>query len=414
VAERAVLFVNLRGVPAEDRSALVAARRLGYAVDLLAPALPPHAAGLVRDFQAVDTGDYDAALAAAVELAGRGGPAGVLTWGDLGVELTARIADRLGLPGLSPAAARRARHKVEMKAAAAPTGLVGRNARVTGPADLPPALAAVGFPAVLKPAAAAGSFGIFEVRDAAQARAAYDRLAALLPDVPAPWRGGGAGELILDEYLDGPEFSVEGWVAGGAVTIAAVTDKTTTDPYHLEVRHVLPAALPGADEAAVRAGAEQVVRALGLDHCAFHLECKLTPRGVRLIEVAGRPGGDYIASHLVPLATGIDLHAACVRIACGQRPPEPEPGRLYAGVRFVLADRPGRLAGVDGLAEALALSRVEQVFPELPPGAPVRLPPADFESQRVAAVLARAPSHAEVVETLEAAAALVSPRIVPD
>jgi biotin carboxylase len=411
VAERAVLFVNLRGVPAEDRSALVAARRLGYAVDLVAPALPAHAAGLVRGFRAADTGDPDAGLAAALDLADRGRPAGVLTWGDLGVELTARIAERLGLPGLSPGVARRARHKVEMKAAAA--GLVGRNAPVTGPADLEPALAAVGFPAVLKPAAAAGSFGIFEVRDAVEARTAYDRLAALLPGVPVPWRGGAAGELILDEYLDGPEFSVEGWVAGGVVTVAGITDKTTTDPYHLELRHVFPSAAAPAAQDAIRAGTDRVLRAIGLDHCAFHLECKLTSRGFRLIEVAGRPGGDYIASHLVPLATGIDLHAACIQIACGQQPPAPAPDGLAAGVHFLLADRPGRFAGVDELAGVLAMSRVEQVFTELPPGADVRLPPADFESQRVAAVLVRAPSPAEVGAALDAAAALAVPRILP-
>ena len=51
MTEPAILFVNLRGVPSEDRSALIAARRLGYAVDLVAPSLPAHAAGLVRQFR---------------------------------------------------------------------------------------------------------------------------------------------------------------------------------------------------------------------------------------------------------------------------------------------------------------------------------------------------------------------------
>ena len=119
MAEPSVLFVNLRGVPAEDRCALIAARRLGYAVDLMAPSLPMHAAALVREFLAVDTDDLEQGLRAACVLAGRAAPAGVLTWGDRGVELVARIGHELGLPTLSPQAAQRARHKPAMKRAAA-------------------------------------------------------------------------------------------------------------------------------------------------------------------------------------------------------------------------------------------------------------------------------------------------------
>lgn len=418
MTEPAVLFVNLRGVPAEDRAALVAARRLGYAVDLVAPSLPAHAAGLVRKFHAADTEDLEQGLRAACALAGRTAPAGVLTWGDLGVELVARIGQELGLPTLSPEAARRARNKAAMKGTAARVpGLVGRHASVTNRDELNTALHEVGFPAVLKPAAAAGSNGIFEVRDRAQAEAAYDRLTAWLPSTPRPWHGapgGGAGvQLILDEFLEGPEFSVEGWVHGGETTIAGITDKWTTEPFHLEYQHVFPSGGSEADQRALRQGTELVVRTLGLDNCAFHLECKLTPRGFRLIEVAGRPGGDFIASHLVPLASGIDFHANYIRVACGQPPVVDSADCLYAGARFLLADREGRFAGLDGLAEVLTAGAVEHVFMEVPVGSALRLPPDDYDLQRVAAIVARAPSHAEVLETLDAAARRCVPRVEP-
>jgi biotin carboxylase len=418
--EPAVLFVNLRGVPAEDRAALIAARRLGYAVDLVAPSLPAHATGLVREFRAADTDDLDRGLRAACALASRAtpsraAPSGVLTWGDRGVELVARIGKELGLSALTPEAARRARHKPAMKAAAsAVPGLVGRHAPVSTPEDLDRAIRHVGFPAVLKPAAAAGSMGIFEVRDHAQARAAYDRLMRWLRQAPTAWRGMDGGRLILDEFLTGPEFSVEGWVHDGEVTVAGITDKWTTDPFHLEYQHIHPSGTPEADQSAIRAGTERVVQALDFDHCAFHLECKLTPDGFRLIEVAGRPAGDFIASHLIPMATAIDFHANCVRVACGQPPRIPGPrgtGPLYAGVRFLLAGDAGRFAGLDGLAGLLHLTSVEHVFLELPVGTEVRLPPDDYDSQRVAAVLVRAPDHAAVVEALDAAACLCVPRI---
>jgi biotin carboxylase len=406
VAEKSVLFVNLRGVPAEDRSALVAARRLGYAVDLVAPSLPAHATGLVREFRAVDTDDPEQGLCAARALADRTAPSGVLTWGDRGVELVALIAADLGLPALSPRAAHRARHKPSMRDAAGRVpGLVGRHMAVRGRADLGPAVREVGFPAVLKPAAAAGSMGIFEVRDRDQAEAAFDLLSGWLREAPRAWRGACEhGELILDEFLEGPEFSVEGWVHGGTVTIAGITDKCTTDPFHLEYQHVHPSGRSQADQNVLREGTERVVRALELDHCAFHLECKLTPRGFRLIEVAGRPAGDFIASHLIPLSTGIDFHGNCIRVACGRPPVVAAVDSLFAGVRFLLADLEGVFQGLDGLAEVLQLGSVEHVFIEVPVGTTVRLPPSDYDTQRVAAVLTRGPDHGAVLDTLATAA----------
>jgi len=401
----AVLFVNLRGVPAEDRAALIAARRLGCAVDLVAPSLPGHAAGLVRRFRAADTDDPEQGLLAARELAAAGAPAGVVTWGDRGVELAALVARALGLPGLSADAARRARHKPSMKQGLAHLpGVVGRHVRVAARGDLEPALREVGLPAVLKPAAAAGSMGIFELRRPGDVERAFDRLSAWLPGLPRPFRGGAGGELVLEEFLEGPEFSVEGWVHDGRVTVAGVTDKWTTEPFHLEYQHVHPSGRPEAEQRALADGAELVVRTLGLDHCGFHLECKLTPRGFRLMEVAARSGGDYIASHLVPLASGLDFHANCIRVACGRPPEAGTRAPLHAGARFLLAAEAGRYAGVDGLAETLQVAAVEHVFPELPVGSAVRLPPDDYDTQRVAAVVARTPDHAALVATLDAVA----------
>jgi biotin carboxylase len=416
MAEPAVLFVNLRGVPAEDRAALIAARRLGYAVDLVAPALPAHAAGLVREFHAADTEDPQAGLRAAGEVARRAMPSGVLTWGDLGVELTALIGAELGLPALSAAAAHRVRHKPAMKAAAAARvpGLVGRCHAVTTRADLDIAVREVGFPAVLKPAAAAGSNGIFEVRDRGQAEAAFDRLVGWLPDMPRPWHGTPDGVLIFDEFLEGPEFSVEGWAHDGLVSIAGITDKWTTDPFHLEYQHIHPSGRSAADQRVIRDGTERVVRALGLDQCAFHLECKLTPHGFRLIEIAGRPAGDFIASHLVPLATGIDFHANCIRIACGRPPLLDAAYPWYAGVRFVLAERAGRLQAMDGLADVLRMGAVEHVAMEVPVGTELRLPPDDYELQRLAAVVVRAATYDDVRAQLEMAARVCVPRVVPE
>ncbi|HKE97904.1 MAG TPA: hypothetical protein VKG45_03090 [Actinomycetes bacterium] len=121
--------------------------------------------------------------------------------------------------------------------------------------------------------------------------------------------------------------------------------------------------------------------------------------------------GSATAPRPRPLATAIDFHATCVRAACGLPPRVATANSLYAGVRFLLADREGRFLGLDGLAEVVRMGAVEHVFMEVTVGATLRLPPEDYDTQRVAAVVARAPEHAAVLETLDAAARRCRPRI---
>jgi biotin carboxylase len=146
-----------------------------------------------------------------------------------------------------------------------------------------------------------------------------------------------------------------------------------------------------------------------MDHCSFHLEAKLGSRGFRFIEVAARPAGDYIASHLVPLASGVDYFENVVRVAVGL-PVEIEATRPFvAGVRFALAGRPGVFQRVDGVESLLERPGYDHVFVELPPGSEVRLPPDHFTSQRVAAVIARHPDRERLVELLEDGATHLRP-----
>jgi biotin carboxylase len=404
MSTKTVLFVNLRRTPHEGRAALFAARRLGYDVVLLADKVPEYTAGLLADVAIVDTYDLDQAMAGARALADRHHVRGVVTWADRDVELVAQIGQALGLPAPTPAAARRARNKFEMKQALAHLdGVVPRHARVRTWADLEAAVHDIGLPAVLKPAGASGSKGIFELRrpdDLARAFAQLLRIAR--PDSDPIFRHFGA-EFIVEEYLAGPEFSVEGWVCNGQVHVVGISDKWTTDPYHLEYQHIHPTRLAERDQREICEKTALVVGTLGLDYCAFHLECKLTPRGFRLVEVAARIGGDYITSHLIPLSRRVDFYGQVIRVVMGEQPTWEPAEQLYAGVRFLLAGGDGRLVGLQGVEAALQLPAVEHLFLEAAPGTNITLPPDNFATQRVAAVIARHADYDVVNDTLEEA-----------
>jgi biotin carboxylase len=407
-----VLFVNLRRIEREGMESLLAARRLGLDVILLGRSLPGFAAPLVHEFRQVDTYDTDLAMAAALELATRYDISGVANFTEIDVQLVATIAGRLGLPGMPVEAALKARNKYHMKESLSHLdGILPRYRRVRSLEELRDAVVETGLPAVVKPTGASGSKGIFELHKPADLEPAIARLSEIAqPTFDPVFRQFGA-EFIVEEYLDGDEVSVEGFVARGEVHIVMVTDKLTTLPYHLELEHTMPSVLPAGTLAEVHARTERVIAALGFDNCAFHLEVKCGSRGVRFIEVAARPAGDYIASHLLPLASGVDFFQNVIRVAMGD-PLRLRPDRdLHVGLRFLLAEHAGRFEGLDGIEVLCTEPGYQHVFFEHPVGTQVSLPPDSFGLQRVAAICARHTDRAGLDALLARAVREVTARV---
>lgn len=183
---------------------------------LLGRSVPEFAKPLVDDFRQVDTYDRQAALDTARDIAKTYDLAGVANFTEVDVQVVAAIAADLGLRGMSETAALRARNKYAMKEALRHLdGVLPRFARVTGLDELKAALTEVGLPAVVKPTSASGSKGIFELRDPQDLAPAMEKLAAIArPDFDPVFRQFGA-EFIVEEFLDGDELSVEGFVSAG-------------------------------------------------------------------------------------------------------------------------------------------------------------------------------------------------------
>ena len=408
-----IVFMGTRRVPLEVNAALLAAHQAGFRVALVAPAAPRCDPDLLHDVELVDLFDRPAALAAATALATRTRAAGVVTWTDIGVELAAALAERFGWPGVPPRAAHQARNKHAMRAAMlGHPDLIPRFRHVRSLDDLVAAREEIGCPAVLKPAGGSGSRSILQVAEDTDLAALYAEAVRLTAPAISPLFADYAGEFVYEQRLGGTEHSVEGLVHDGAVHIAGITDKWVTPEHYVEYEQVHPTALPEAVRQRVHDLTVATVRAIGLDWCAFHLECRVLPGGeAKLLEIAARPAGGYITSHLIPMSTGIAFHADLIRIATGQPPLLTRTGDLYAGSRGVLCQVEGRFDGFDGLADTLGLWGLEHFAYEREVGGRVVLPPGDALSAVVGYAIARSVSYSGVRETLQRAVELARPRV---
>lgn len=281
--------------------------------------------------------------------------------------------------------------------------LCPRFARVGSLADTLRAAEGMTYPLILKPVSGSGSKGIYRVNDRTELESAYAALAALVDPVRDPIFTGHAGDLIVEEFLQGSEHSVEGVVFQGKPVVFGVTDKSTSEPYRLETGHVFPSQLPQEALDSIDDLVTKTVDAFGLDNSAFHLECIVGSDGrARLVECAARAGGGFITSDLIGLATGADAATQIVRVALGQAPQAASP-RMVAGVRKLMAERPGTLQEITGLDEALRVPGVTRIVLERPIGAAVQLPPEDFTSSVIGMVIAVAPTAPELDEALSSA-----------
>ena len=267
-----------------------------------------------------------------------------------------RINDTLGLSGLCEEAARRSLNKDQMRGTLAEAG-VAVPAFVTGrglcEAEVTEAAESVGYPLVVKPTRSSGSRGVTRVDAPGEGLLrAYRRAVEESAD----------GEAMLEQYVDGREFSLEVVTWGDEARVLAVTDKVTTGaPNFVETGHSQPTRESPADRAALEDEVIRATRALGIRWSTVHAEARMSESGPVIMEMGPRLGGDYITTELTPRSTGVDMVEAAVSLALGQEPDlEPRRTPRCAAIRY-LCQEPGLVTGVRGAEAAAALPDVKIV-----------------------------------------------------
>jgi biotin carboxylase len=274
---------------------------------------------------------------------------------DAPVRTVAAVGNRLSLFALTEDASACATDKRLMRAAFDAYGAPSpQSVQVDSLEDAESAAGRIGYPVALKIGRGSGSRGIYKVDDQNALREAFSGCREYQK----------VGTLLVEEWVDGGEVSVEGYCTDRDCRIVAITDKSVfPGRYPVESGHCQPSHFPRVVQQAIRDAVLSGVRALGLTWCIIHAEVKVSARGPRLIEIGARLGGDRISTHLTPLSTGVNMVRTALLLALGTRVEASNLWERGSCVRYFDLKRTGELRRLDGVRALYAIPGAELIFP---------------------------------------------------
>jgi biotin carboxylase len=334
------------------------------------------------------------------------------TGSEVALKATADVAARLRLPfHADPETVRRCQDKDAMRAAyAAHDVAVPDFARCTTPEEALAFARSRGFPLVVKPSRGWGQRGVARVESEAELATAFEEARAHSASVGLPL-------VVVESWLEGREYSVNGWIEEGRLVAYCVTERLTVPgrrPLGVMLAEVYPSGLSREDEARVVEEARRGAAALGHVRGPCYSQVALGPSGCVLFETAARLGGGFDAD-VTRLASGVDLYERLLGVALGD-PALERQGRASdprgGAVAKFLVGTPGTVTAVKGLDDARGVAGVDDAEVFVPVGG--RVHPLTDSAKRAAYVLAHGTSRADALAHADAALARIRIETRPD
>lgn len=274
---------------------------------------------------------------------------------DMPMQSVAAVCHEMGLVGISRETALRATNKAYMRDAlkekGVPIPIYYRVTDRTGFKEAVSKIRSVGYKCIVKPADNSGSRGVDLINESTDLNEAFEYTKQYSR----------SGEIVVEEYMEGPEVSVETLAINGFVYVIQITDKMTTGaPYFVEMGHSQPSQLTESIKRKIQEVTIAANKALGIENGPSHTEIKVTKEGPKIVEIGARLGGDCITTHLVPLSTGINMVECSIRIALGEVPELVSKWNKGSAIRY-LSTKTGKIKKIDGISEAENMPGVKQV-----------------------------------------------------
>lgn len=186
------------------------------------------------------------------------------------------------------------------------------------------------FPIIVKPTDRSGSRGIRKLNDSNGIKEA----------VRVAIEESFEKKALIEEYVEGKEYSVEYISYNGVHHFLALTEKFTTgSPHFIETGHRQPANVSSTILNKIKQIVPHALNSLKICNGASHAEIKIDNKGIiKIIEVGGRMGGDCIGSDLVRYSSGVDFVKCVIQVACGESPDlTPVSEKQSVCVKFILS-----------------------------------------------------------------------------
>ena len=323
----------------------------------------------------------------------------VLATDDSCAALCSRIAAFLGLPQNSTQAALLTQRKDLAREALSAAGCNTPAYQRLAIADASPANLRVDYPLVLKPLGLSASRGVIRANDDAEFTAAAQRIDAILEATGQ--QGYLRDYLLVESYIDGAEYAVEGFMVDGRFRLLTIFDKPEplTGPYFEETYYLTPSLLETHQKSALIDEVARCCAAYGLAQGPVHAEARLSASGPVLLELAARTIGGQ-CGQLIEFSLQRKLEELVIQGMCGLTPAIAETAES-AGVLMIPITDSGILKRVEGLTAALQTEHVRDIEIHINPG--YELIPLPEGASYLGFIFAQAPDYQQTYAALKSA-----------
>ena len=311
--------VLIFGVGPLQESIIKRAKKMGLYTVGIDPCADATCKDCVDAFEVVPGQDYEGHCAVVEKY---GIDAIVTAATDKPLVMMARMAEKYGFPFYSVETAQWSTDKFQMKHRFELGDVPHAQGRPISKVEEAEGLV---FPVIVKPRDNSGSRGVKLCRDKNELQISIDE--AL--------ENSKLDTVLVEEFIEGPEYSIESLHHDGKSEVIQFTEKKTTEfPHNVELGHIQPANISEENQQKIREIVDKIGAALHFENCPSHTELKINERGIFVIETSPRLGGDYITSTLTPLSTDVNLEDELLKISLGESI-NPHPKAVqYSGVRF--------------------------------------------------------------------------------
>lgn len=307
------------GVGPLQESIIKRAKKMGLYTVGIDPCADATCKDCVDAFEVVPGQDYEGHCAVVEKY---GIDAIVTAATDKPLVMMARIAEKYGFPFYSVETAKWSTDKFKMKERFELGGVPHAQGRLISKAEEAEGMV---FPVIVKPRDNSGSRGVKLCRSKEELETSMNEALEVSK----------LDTVLVEEFIEGPEYSIEGLHHDGKSEVIQFTEKKTTEfPYNVELGHIQPAKISEENQQKIREIVAKIGSALHFENCPSHTELKINERGIFVIETSPRLGGDYITSTLTPLSTGVNLEDELLKISLGVTVNPVPKAVQYSGVRF--------------------------------------------------------------------------------